>query len=450
MREDFIKALTKVRRRTLDIVAPISDPGLRKQQSPLMSPIVWDLGHIAEFEDLWLVRRLGEVVGESALPEVFDATRTPRSRRGELDLPDLAAVLERLELVRAEALEMLRRVDLAGSESRLLRGGFVYELVREHEAQHQETILQTISLMESELYIPGARRELGPSRPVPAGEMIAVPAGPFAMGAPVGPFAYDNERPRHTTSTGAFEIGRFPVTNGEYLEFVASGGYDDPALWTSAGWSWKEEAGLAAPQYWRPGGYSGLLTSAGAAEVARSGGAGAWERTTSLGSEPLRASDPVIHVCHHEAEAYARYAGARLPTEVEWEKAAAWDPETGDSLPYPWGTRPPTPELANLDASAFGVAPVGAFPAGRSPVGCEQMLGDTWEWTSSAFAGYPGFTAYPYDEYSAVFFGREYVVLRGASWATDAGVARNTFRNWDYPIRRQIFAGFRIALGAGR
>lgn len=158
----------------------------------------------------------------------------------------------------------------------------------------------------------------------------------------------------------------------------------------------------------------------------------------------------MIHVCHHEAEAYARYAGARLPTEVEWEKAAAWDPETGDSLPYPWGTRPPTPELANLDASAFGVAPVGAFPAGRSPVGCEQMLGDTWEWTSSAFAGYPGFTAYPYDEYSAVFFGREYVVLRGASWATDAGVARNTFRNWDYPIRRQIFAGFRIALGAGR
>jgi len=449
-RENINETLTKVRQRSLDIVAPVSDPGLRKQHSPLMSPIVWDLGHIAEFEDLWLVRRLGEVVGESALPEAFDATRTPRSQRGELDLPDLAAVLERLEQVRAEALEMLQRVDLAGSENRLLREGFVYELVREHEAQHQETILQTISLMESGSYMPVSRVKFEPSGSALPGKMIDVPAGAFEMGAPSGPFAYDNERPRHTARTGSFEIGRFPVTNGEFLEFVAGGGYDDPALWTTAGWSWKEEAGVAVPRYWRPKGQGESLTARTAAEVARSGGANAWERTTSLGPEPLGATDPVVHVSHHEAEAYARFAGARLPTEAEWEKAAAWDPDTGESLPYPWGTEPPGPHLANLDAAAFGVAPVGTFPAGRSPVGCEQMLGDAWEWTSSPFGGYPGFVPYPYEEYSAVFFGTDYVVLRGASWATDAGVARNTFRNWDYPIRRQIFAGFRIARGESR
>lgn len=449
-REAIAVSLENIRRRTLGIVAPVTESGLQEQHSPLMSPIVWDLGHIAEFEDLWLVERLGEVVGESALPEVFDATRTPRSRRGQLDLPNPDAVLARLQEVRNRALDMLDRVDLEGSGNRLLQHGFVYELVREHEAQHQETILQTLSLMESEAYVPASRRRFDTPAQQSTGEFMIVPAGPFEMGAPAGRFAYDNEHPRHTVDTGAFEIGRFPVTNGEYIEFMAAGGYDDRSLWSDAGWEWKQEAGLAAPEYWGLIDHGGRPSSLEAADVARSAGAGAWERTTSLGADPLRPCDPVIHVCYHEAEAYARFAGARLPTEVEWEKAAAWDPDSGDSHPYPWGTIAPSARHANLDAEAFGVAPVGSFPAGRSAVGCEQMLGDTWEWTSTTFGGYPGFRAYPYDEYSAVFFGTEYVVLRGASWATDAGVARNTFRNWDYPIRRQIFAGFRLARGSAR
>ena len=449
-REAVVQALSRTRRRTLDIVAPISEPGLGEQHSPLMSPIVWDLGHIAEFEDLWLVERLGDVVRESALPETFDAMRTPRARRGELDLPGRAAILARLDDVRRSTLETLSRVDLDRSDNRLLAGGFVYELVRQHEAQHQETILQTISLMASEPYVPLARRQFGSPGPVEVGAMIEVPAGSFEMGAPAGPFAYDNELPRHDTRTDAFEIGRFPVTNGEYIEFMAAGGYDDPKLWTDAGRHWKEKAGLAAPKYWRPTDLRGPFSSTDAAEVARTGGTSEWERITSLGAEPVSAHDPVIHVCQFEAEAYTRFAGGRLPTETQWEKAAAWDPDTGETLRYPWGGRPPSEDLANLDAAAFGVAPVGALPAGRSPVGCEQMLGDTWEWTSSRFTGYPGFAAYPYDEYSAVFFGDEYVVLRGGSWATDSGVARNTFRNWDYPIRRQIFAGFRLARGRTR
>lgn len=447
LRERIVESLTRIRGRTLDIVAPLAEAGLLKQHSPLMSPILWDLGHIAEFEDLWLVERLGDVVGESALPATFDAMRTPRSRRGELDLPGRSEVLARLDEVRNRTLDTLARVALSGTGNRLLDGGFVYELVREHEAQHQETMLQTINLMEGETYDHVSRRTFESPGAVAVGEMIGVPAGAFAMGAPTGPFAYDNELPRHTASTDAFEIGRYPVTNGEYLDFMAAGGYDDRALWNDAGWNWKEEAGLAAPQYWRPVGSNGNLSARRAQEAARSGGVASWERATSLGAEVLRASDPVIHVCRYEAQAYARFAGARLPTEIEWEKAAAWDPDSGESFPYPWGTRPPEDVHANLDATAFGVAPAGAFPEGRSPVGCEQMLGDMWEWTASSFGAYPGFQAYPYDDYSAVFFGDEYAVLRGASWATDAGVARNTFRNWDYPIRRQIFAGFRLARG---
>ena len=156
-----------------------------------------------------------------------------------------------------------------------------------------------------------------------------------------------------------------------------------------------------------------------------------------------------MHVCFHEAQAYARFAGSRLPSEAEWEKAAAWDPVDEVSRPYPWGWEQPTASRANLDLSVFGPTPLGSRPPGRSALGCEHMLGDCWEWTASTFGPYPGFEAFPYDEYSAVFFGDEYVVLRGASWATDTGVARNTFRNWDYPIRRQILAGFRVARDAG-
>ncbi len=238
------------------------------------------------------------------------------------------------------------------------------------------------------------------------------------------------------------------MTNAEYAEFVAAGGYAEPDLWSEAGWAWRTEAGLIAPAYWTAEGAAVALDAREAAELTRAQGLGGWTRRTSLGIEPLPGADPVIHVCFYEAEAYARFHGARLPTEAEWEKAAGWDPDTGAVLPLPWGEEPYSADRANLDQLAFGVAPAGAYPSGRSPVGCEQMLGDVWEWTSSFFGAYPGFRAFPYAEYSEVFFGEEYRVLRGGSWATLPCVAHNSFRNWDYPIRRQLFAGVRLARDA--
>jgi iron(II)-dependent oxidoreductase len=160
------------------------------------------------------------------------------------------------------------------------------------------------------------------------------------------------------------------------------------------------------------------------------------------------ADRPVVHVCYWEADAYARWAGKRLPSEAEWEKAALWDPGAGVARPWPWGEQPPTSQHANLDQLGFAPAAIAAYPAGRSAYGVEQMVGDVWEWTSSDFLAYPGFVAYPYDDYSKIFFGSDYKVLRGGSWATRPGVARGTCRNWDYPIRRQIFAGFRLAADA--
>jgi gamma-glutamyl hercynylcysteine S-oxide synthase len=160
---------------------------------------------------------------------------------------------------------------------------------------------------------------------------------------------------------------------------------------------------------------------------------------------PVPPDHPVVHVCYYEAEAYSRWAGKRLPTEPEWEIAASWDPATSTGRPFPWGEAEPNALLANVDQLSFGTAPVGAFERNVSPLGCYGMIGDVWEWTASDFTAYPGFDPYPYPEYSATFFGTEYKVLRGGSWATRPGAIRSSFRNWDYPIRRQIFSGFRCA-----
>ena len=256
-----------------------------------------------------------------------------------------------------------------------------------------------------------------------------VPAGPFPMGTSTDPWAYDNERPARLVDLPAFFIDTLPVSNAAYLAFLDAGGYDDPRWWSEPGWQWRCESGKRSPAFWLRD-------------------AGQWLRRRFGRLEELPDLEPVQHVCYFEAEAYARWAGRRLPTEPEWEKAASWDPVTQTKRRYPWGGEPPTADRANLGQARYRPAPVGSLPASASAYGVQQLLGDVWEWTSSDFTGHPGFCVFPYREYSEVFFGSGYKVLRGGSWATDPLVCRNTFRNWDYPIRRQIFAGFRTARNA--
>jgi len=227
-----------------------------------------------------------------------------------------------------------------------------------------------------------------------------------------------------------YRIDLAPVTNAQYLAFMLDGGYRRRALWTDAGWLWLKETGVRHPARW-------VL---GADER--------WLERCFGRLAPLALDRPVGHVSWYEAAAYARWAGKRLPTEAEWEKAAAWDLETRVARRYPWGDMPPSENHANLDQRTFAPAAVGAYPRGRSFFGCHQMIGDVWEWTASDFAPYAGFAAFPYREYSEVHFGKGYKVLRGGSWATRPIAIRNTFRNWDLPQRRQIFAGFRCAADA--
>ena len=420
--------LAAVRDRSLSLLAPLSDDELVQQHSPLMSPLVWDLAHVGNYEDQWLVRALGATGLGDRYDEVYDAFRHPRRTRSTLPLLGPEGARDYITAVRARALDVLDRADLApdGADP-LFHDGFVYGMVLQHEHQHDETMLATLQLMDG----PGYRPTAPPppdGRPSSSDEVL-VPGGSFTTGTDTDPWAYDNERPAHVVDMPAFHIDTTPVTNETYAAFVEAGGYDDPLWWTTDGWKWRQEAALQHPEFWQRDGRW-------------------WLRRRFGVVEPLPRDEPVQHVCWYEADAYARWRGKRLPTEAEWEKAASWDPVTGRKRRYPWGDEPPTVEHANLHQRHFGPAPVGAYAQGASAVGCLGMIGDVWEWTASHFVAYPGFRSFPYREYSEVFFGTEYRVLRGGSWATHPSAVRTTFRNWDYPIRRQIFAGFRCARDA--
>ncbi len=355
-----LRDLWETRAATLELVAHLDDADLRRAHSPIMSPLVWDLGHIAAYEDLWLAHRhAGLELLRGDLAELYDAFETPRVKRAEIELLGPAQARAYLSEVRERTASSIERDGIGD--------GIVFEMVLRHELQHTETMRQAMMIAG---LLPAGEPRLtaltGPER------WIEIPAGAFAMGAGPGGFAYDNERPRHQALTAAFAIARRPVSNASWMRFSEGGGYERREWWSDEGWSWKEEYDITHHQQVEAG----------------------------------HPDAPVCHVSWFEADAFARAHDARLPTEAEWERAATWDQET---------------------------------PA---------AVGQVWEWCSSNFGGYPGFVAHPYPEYSEVFFGEDYRVLRGGSWATSPRVATPSFRNWDLPIRRQIFAGLRLVRGS--
>ncbi len=368
--EEALAALDTVREQTLTLVGHLSEDELCSVLSPIMSPLVWDLAHIAAYEDLWLAHRHGSLpLLRPDLAELYDAFETPRSVRGEIELLGPVQARGYLGEVRAHTAEALT--------ARGVGDGTIYELVLRHELQHSETMRQTMALagllpageppLDHLAVGESAKRGAERNGDTPAGDWVPVPAGQFEMGTGPHGFAYDNERPRHTVELPAFQIARHPVDNASWMRFSEGGGYQRREWWSDEGWAWKQENDVTHDP-----------------------------RVTD--GHPAA---PVCHVSWFEADAFARASGARLPSEAEWEKAAGRDILAG--------------------------------------------VGQVWEWTSSRFHGYPGFVAHPYREYSEVFFGGDYRVLRGGSWATSPHVGTVTFRNWDHPIRRQIFAGVRLA-----
>lgn len=426
VKERAALGLEAVRRRSLSLVEPVPEQDLLAQHSPLMSPLVWDLAHVGNFEEIWLLRTIaGLPARDPQLDDIYDAFKHARKERTRLRLLDPAQSRVYISDVRGRVLDTLERIELSPSNP-LLADGYVYGMVIQHEHQHDETMLATLQLRTGEYPV------IEPAPPVPApleAREVFVPGGPFVMGTSTEPWAYDNERPAHEVHVDPFWIDTVSVTNRDFIGFIEAGGYDDGRWWSERGWAHRHDAGLEHPQFWFREG-SG------------------WFRTRFGRQEPLPMDDAVQHVCWFEAEAYARWAGKRLPTEAEWEKAASWDHARSTKRRYPWGDADPTPELANLEQQYCRPSPAGSYAAGASAYGARQMIGDVWEWTSSDFVAYPGSTGFPYKEYSEVFYGKDYKVLRGGSWATHPAAIRNTFRNWDHPIRRQIFSGFRCARSA--
>ncbi|MEJ8651552.1 ergothioneine biosynthesis protein EgtB [Streptomyces sp. MS1.AVA.3] len=426
LRERAASALLAARDRTRLLTTCVEDPDLIAQHSPLMSPLVWDLAHIGNQEEQWLLRTVG---GRDALrpdiDSVYDAFEHPRATRPSLPLlaPDEAHgyVAE----VRGRVLDILERTPLHGAP--LLDSGFAFGMIAQHEQQHDETMLITHQLRHGPAVLTAPEPPPAPDDVLPA--EVLVPGGPFTMGTTTEPWALDNERPAHHRLVPAFLIDTTPVSNGAYQRFIEAGGYEDPRWWAAAGWTQVQEHKLRAPLFWKRDG-------------------GQWLRRRFGVTEPVPPDEPVLHVSWYEADAYARWAGRRLPSEAEWEKAARHDPATGRARRFPWGDEDPTPAHANLGQRHLRPAAIGSYPDGESPLGVRQLIGDVWEWTASDFLPYPGFAAFPYREYSEVFFGDEYKVLRGGSFAVGEVACRGTFRNWDLPIRRQIFSGFRTARDA--
>jgi gamma-glutamyl hercynylcysteine S-oxide synthase len=301
-------------------------------------------------------------------------------------------------------------------------------MVLQHEYQHNETILQTLQLKKGDPYRAPRQVSFAARKPV-SPEMVSFGGGQVSIGTDDRSSAYDNERPKHMIDLPPFQVDRYPVSNAQFLEFIRDKGYEREEFWSDGGRRWLAESGATAPKYWSRAGDG-------------------WTTQTMDITRPLDLTRPVCHVCYYEAEAFAAWAGKRLPTEAEWEVAASWNPSAGRAQTFPWGDAPADSKAANIDQLAFDTAPIGTHDRNVSPIGCYGMIGDVWEWTSGDFTGYSGFESFPYKEYSEEFFGPDYKILRGGSWATRPGAIRNTFRNWDYPIRRQIFSGFRCAQDA--
>jgi iron(II)-dependent oxidoreductase len=415
-------ALAKTRARTFQLFdQATSEAVLQKAPLPGFRPVIWHLAHIGAFEGYWVLQRaLGQPSVNERYDILFDPIKTPRENADVL--PSRAEMEAYLEQTRTKVLRALEETDGARGDNALLHNGYVFDLVLEHERQHQETLAALINAL------PLDRKRAGPpaaqgKRRTPAAE-ITIPSMHIRIGGNGTSFEYDNELPPLDVDIAAFRIDRDLVTNAEYAEFVESAGYARREWWSDDGWAWKEQEAIALPLGW-----SGPP----------------WRERRFFDEGPLREDAPVTGVSWFEADAFARSQGKRLPTEFEWEAAAAWDDAKKKRFAYPWGDVAFSPSLANADAIVWSTTPVGSYPLGDAASGLHDAAGNLWEWTSSPFVGYPGFVAHPYPEYSELWYDGDHRVARGGSWFTAPALLRASFRNFYRRNFRLGFLGIRCA-----
>jgi iron(II)-dependent oxidoreductase len=424
----LIEILGDARARTLELLRDLDQAQLIGPKLPIVNPMQWEIGHVAWFYEYFILRRLYDYAPLLANGDsLYDSIKIAHDTRWDLPLLSLEATLAYMERVHAALIERLDGTMASEQDS------FIYQFATFHEDMHDEAFLwtrQTLAYGAPKLGLAAQGRPAdADSGPLPGD--VEIPGGTFLLGSPKdAPFLFDNEKWAHPVTVAPFSIARAPVTNAEFAEFVAAGGYQRRAFWDEAGWGWRETENAQHPVYWRRD------------------GAGDWHVRHFHEHLPLAPHRPIIHVNWHEANAYCRWARRRLPTEAEWEVAAIGEPtaDGGRLAPgkrrFPWGDSLPTPLRANLDGRALGCIDVAALPAGDSAFGCRQMLGNVWEWTDDTFGPYPGFAPDAYEEYSQPLFGAT-KVLRGGAWTSRARLASPRYRNYFGPERRDVFAGFR-------
>ncbi len=416
-------ALCDARRVELALLEDLTDTQMLGVRGHFLEPPIWEMGHVGWFQELWILRRLD---GAPALlpgaDAIYDAFNVAYTRRWDHAFPSRQATRAYITEVLARTLGRLDDHEPSREEA------YFYTLAALHEDMHAENL--TLIRQSLDYPRPAIARidpvwSHPPVDPSWRPHDVAVPGGTFMLGAsPDEPFVFDNEKWAHPVEVAPFRIAAAPVTNAEFQAFVDDGGYRRRELWGRRGWEWRRREGAEHPLFWVRD------------------GAGRWHERRFGVPAPLQPWHPVVHVNWYEAEAYCRWAGRRLPTEAEWEMAATHDPATGAKRRFPWGDEPPAPERANLDYRAGGTVDVRALPAGDSPVGCRQMIGNVWEWVEDTFRPYPGFACDPYREYSEPYFGQK-KVLKGGGWTTRSRLIRATWRNFYKRHRRNIVAGFR-------
>jgi iron(II)-dependent oxidoreductase len=420
---ELLADLADARRIELELLEGLADSQMLGQRGHFLEPPIWEMGHVGWFQEYWLLRHLAGAT--SLLPGsdgIYDAFHVSYKQRWEHAFPSRRQTLQYITEVLTRSRRRLEDHPPSATDA------YFYRLAALHEDMHAENLSLVVHTLGYERPRLSAFAPAAADPPVDVAwrpRDIAVPGGAFLLGAcPDEPFVFDNEKWAHPVDVAPFSIAAAPVTNAEFVGFVEDGGYRRRELWSHRGWEWRRRHDVAHPLFWTQG------------------ADGVWRERRFDTVAPLPAWHPVACVNWHEAEAWCRWAGRRLPTEVEWEMAAALDPMTGAKRRFPWGDDSPSPERANLDFRAGGTVDVRALPAGDSPLGCRQMIGNVWEWVDDTFQAYPGFVADPYQEYSAPYFGVR-KVLRGGAWTTRSRLIRATWRNFFKRERRNIWAGFR-------
>ena len=412
------------RSRTLELIADLSDDHLIGPQLKIVNPPLWEIGHIAWFQEHWILRHhLQKSPIRADGDTLYDSSNVHHDTRWSLPLPSRQGTLDYMQQVLDSVIDQLQTRE-PGAEAT-----YFSLLATFHEDMHTEALTytrQTHGYPAPELTLDGVAAP-GAGGPWPGD--VEIPGGTYLLGSPPDlPFVFDNEKWAHAVEVQPFAMARAPVTNAEFAGFVDSQGYQRQEFWSPEGWLWRQQSGAEHPVYWQ---YDG----------------GWWRRHFDQ-LVPLEPYCPVIHVNWYEAEAYCRWAGRRLPTEAEWELAASAEPSadgqgiTSHKRHYPWGDAMPTPEHANMGWQAMGCMPVNALPKSDSAFGCRQMIGNVWEWTRTDFGPYPGFSADPYKDYSEPWF-TGHKVLRGGCWTTRMRLIRNSWRNFYPPHRRDVLGGVR-------